>query len=352
MNTGTLIIDIEGETLNEEERDLLKAASVAGVILFARSTRSFDQTRALCDEIRSVREDLFVCLDQEGGRVMRLTDGVAPIPDPGTIGRFYDYAPEAALRCARMLSWRLAYDIRRAGFDFSFAPVLDIDYNNNTVIGARSFGSRAEMVAALGAEWIAGMQEGGSPTVGKHYPGHGYAAEDSHVAVPHDSRSFEDIRDSDLLPFARLAPVLDAVMPSHVIYDQVDISPAGFSNRWLDYLRRDLDFDGVVITDDLNMEGASVAGGIGERVRRALSVGCDFAIVCNDREAVRISVPEVADDPALLHADDSRARYLLGRRSDEADVEQLEKSRRVADALGRGDFETALAELKTGGGPL
>jgi beta-N-acetylhexosaminidase len=342
MNTGTLIIDIEGESLNGEERELLSASSVAGVVLFARNTTSSEQTTALCEEIRSVREDLCICLDQEGGRVMRLTDGVAPIPDPGVVGRFYEYNREAGLRAARVLGWRLARDIRRAGLDFSFAPVLDIDYNNNTVIGARSFGSTVETVEELGAEWILGMREGGSPTVGKHYPGHGYVAEDSHVDMPHDPRNFEEISASDLRPFAKLAADLDAVMPSHVVYDQVDHAPAGFSKRWLDYLKGELGFEGVVITDDLNMKGATVAGSIGARVSSALDAGCDFAIVCNDREAVRAAVPEVANEPSLHHADDRDAKKLAGVAPVEVDEELLERSERLAEALRRGEFGQAV----------
>ena len=345
MNTGTLIIDIEGEALNSEERELLSASSVAGVVLFARSTTSFDQTRALCEEIRSVRDDLFICLDQEGGRVMRLTDGVAPIPDAAVIGQFYEYDPEAGLRAARLLGRRIARDIRRAGFDFSFAPVLDINYNNNTVIGARSFGTSVETVEAVAADWIAGMREGGSPTVGKHYPGHGYVTEDSHVAVPHDPRSFEEMVASDLRPFARFAGELDAVMPSHVIYDEVDDSPAGFSKRWLDYLRRELGFAGVVVTDDLNMKGATVAGAIGARVNSALEAGCDFAIVCNDRDAVRAAVPEVAAEPALHHRDDGKARKLAGRNPVPFDDALLEVSERLGATLRRGDFAEAVKQV-------
>lgn len=290
MSAGPLIIDIQGEVLTDEERDLIRAEAVGGVILFGRNTVSLERTRELCDEIHALRPELFVCVDQEGGRVQRLTDGVARLPFAGELGDRYEKDPDDAIREARELGNRMARDIRSAGIDFSFAPVLDIDYGHNSVIGRRAFGRNAATVDALARAWIEGVHEAGSITCGKHYPGHGYVSEDSHVDLPHDPRPLSEIRDSCLRPFASLADILDSVMPSHVVYDQVDVVPAGFSSRWMAILRDELGFSGPVISDDLTMAGAAVAGGISERVRAARDAGCDFVIVCNNPEMVRTAV--------------------------------------------------------------
>jgi len=185
----------------------------------------------------------------------------------------------------------MATEVLAAGLDFSFAPVLDLDHQRSAVIGARAFEAAPERAAELAGAFIGGMHAAGMPATGKHFPGHGWAEADSHVAIPHDERSLEEIRQCDLLPFRRLASTLDAVMPAHVIYPQVDSQPAGFSQRWLqEVLRGELGFSGVIFSDDLSMAGAHVAGDAAARIEAALSAGCDMGLVCNDRAAAELAV--------------------------------------------------------------
>jgi len=175
--------------------------------------------------------------------------------------------------------------------DFSFTPVLDLDYGASSVIGDRSFHRDPRVVAALAKSLMHGLLQAGMGNCGKHFPGHGWAEADSHVAIPNDERSLEEIRASDLVPFARLSQQLAAVMPAHVIYPKVDSQPAGFSRRWLqDILRHELQFDGVIFSDDLSMAGAHVVGDAASRIEAALTAGCDMGLVCNDRAAAELAL--------------------------------------------------------------
>lgn len=286
--TGPLMIDLEGTRLTDVERERLANEAVGGVILFSRNYQSPAQVRALVQSIRSVRPGLLIAVDQEGGRVQRFQSGLTRLPPMRAFGRLYDRDREKALAMARGAGWLMASELRDMDVDFSFAPVLDLDYGASAVIGDRSFHSDPAVVTALAGAWIDGMHEAGMAAVGKHFPGHGAVEADSHVEVPEDTRSLDDILASDAVPFRELADRVDAIMPAHVVYATVDTEPAGFSAFWLrDILARELGFRGVVVSDDLTMEGASVAGGPRERVDAALRAGCDLLLVCNN--------PEVAD---------------------------------------------------------
>jgi beta-N-acetylhexosaminidase len=185
----------------------------------------------------------------------------------------------------------MATEVLAVGLDLSFAPVLDLDYQRSAVVGSRSFEGDPERAARLAGAFIRGMNDAGMAATGKHFPGHGWAEADSHVAIPTDERSLETIRANDLVPFARLSKQLAAVMPAHVIYPQVDSQPAGFSRRWLqDILRGELGFDGVIFSDDLSMAGAHVVGDAASRIEAALTAGCDMGLVCNDRSAAELAL--------------------------------------------------------------
>ena len=284
---GSIIVDIEGTWLTAEDRQLLRQPEVAGIILFARNIECPDQVRSLCRSIRQLRADLLITIDQEGGRVQRMRRDTIALPAMGALG---EYARSLSASAAEQLvsdcGWLMATEVLNAGIDFSFAPVLDIDYGRSQVIGARSFGHTPEQVSQSAGYFIQGMQQAGMPAVGKHFPGHGWAEADSHVAIPYDERSLEEITRADLQPFAQLATQLAGVMPAHVIYPAVDDQPAGFSKHWLQQiLRQQLAFNGVIFSDDLGMAGAQVAGGAADRVRAALTAGCDIGLVCNDRAA-------------------------------------------------------------------
>ena len=287
---GPVMLDVAGLELVADEREMLAHPLVGGVILFARNYQSPVQLEALTAAIHAIRNPtLLIAVDHEGGRVQRFIDGFSRLPPMRTLGRLYDRAPDLAVNLAGAIGVVLAGELRRQGVDFTFAPVLDIDFGSSSVIGDRAFHATASGVAALAGGFVAGLARMGMGAVGKHFPGHGYVRADSHHEVPIDERPLAAIEADDLVPYrALIGKGLAGVMPAHVIYPQVDGRPAGFSPVWLkDILRGRLGFDGMVFSDDLSMEGASVAGGIIERGHAALSAGCDMALVCNAREAAQ-----------------------------------------------------------------
>ena len=283
---GSLMLDIHGTYLTAADRHLLRQPEVCGVILFARNIEHPQQVRQLCQAIRAVRSDLLIGVDQEGGRVQRLRQGFVALP---AMGRLFDAAQPEQL--AETCGWLMAWEVLAMGIDFSFAPVLDLNYGRSTVIGLRSFAADADTVVRLAGAFLKGMQAAGMPAVGKHFPGHGWVTADSHVAIPVDERSFAQINQADLQPFKRLQNNLAGMMPAHVIYPQVDSAPAGFSKVWLqDILRQQLHYKGVLFSDDLSMAGAHVAGDAAQRVLAALTAGCDVGLLCNDRAAAELAL--------------------------------------------------------------
>jgi beta-N-acetylhexosaminidase len=287
---GPVVLDVAGLELAADEREMLGHPLVGGVILFARNYASPGQLDALTTAIHAVRRPaLLIAVDHEGGRVQRFVDGFTRLPPMRSLGRLYDRQPELAVNLAGAIGVVLAAELRAHGVDFSFAPVLDIDFGSSSVIGDRAFHATAAGVAALAAGLVGGMSRMGMGAVGKHFPGHGYVRADSHHEVPIDDRELATIEADDLGPYrALVGKGLAGVMPAHVIYPRVDSRPAGFSPVWLkDILRRRLGFEGIVFSDDLSMEGASVAGGIVERGHAALDAGCDMVLVCNARDAAR-----------------------------------------------------------------
>ncbi len=283
---GSLMVDIAGTWLTSEDRQFLRQPEVGGLIIFARNIESPRQVRELSASIRAIRPDLLLAVDQEGGRVQRLRQGFVRLPAMRAIA---DHSNAECL--AEHCGWLMATEVLAVGLDLSFAPVLDLDYQRSAVVGSRSFEGDPERAARLAGAFIRGMNDAGMAATGKHFPGHGWAEADSHVAIPHDERNLETIRANDLVPFARLSKQLAAVMPAHVIYPQVDSQPAGFSRRWLqDILRGELGFDGVIFSDDLSMAGAHVVGDAASRIEAAVTAGCDMGLVCNDRAAAELAL--------------------------------------------------------------
>lgn len=284
---GPLMVDVGGLTLTAEDREVLAHPLVGSVILFSRNVDTPEQIRALTDEMRAVRPELWIAVDQEGGRVQRFREGFTRLPPMRSFGHQYDQDPVAAVAAARQCGELMAREVRAVGVDFSFAPVLDLDMGVSGVIGDRAFHSRPEPAIALVRAFMQGMKAAGMMTIGKHFPGHGSVAADSHLALPVDDRSWAEIEAYDLRPFAALAGELDGIMPAHVVYPQVDPLPAGFSEFWLrTVLREQLGFRGLIFSDDLCMEGAVGIGPMRERVDVALAAGCDVVLVCNNRPEV------------------------------------------------------------------
>ncbi len=282
---GPLILDVAGTELTEDDRRRLMHPLVGGVILFTRNYSSPEQLLRLTAGIHALRSPpLIIAVDHEGGRVQRFRDGFTLIPPMRELGRAWDANPQHARQLASEAGFVLAAELQAHGVDLTFAPVLDVDHGNSSVIGDRALHSEARAVAELARALLQGFKQAGMTGVGKHFPGHGHVRGDSHHEVPVDKRSFEDIEAADLVPFRRMIDAgLGGVMPAHVIYPGVDSHPAGFSAIWLkEVLRGKLGFGGVVFSDDLGMEGASVAGGMVGRAEAALAAGCDMALLCNN----------------------------------------------------------------------
>jgi len=294
---GALMLDIAGTALTQEDIQLLQAPQVGGVILFGRNIESPRQVRALTDHMRQVRPDILIAVDQEGGRVQRLKQGFTLLPAMGRFGELYQQQPELAVELAEQCGWLMATEVLAVGIDFSFAPVLDLN-DISDVIGDRSFARNMDDIIVLARAFLSGMQRAGMATTGKHFPGHGSVKADSHLAAAIDSRSYAEIQQKDMQSFIQLQAQLDALMPAHVIYDQVDPNPAGFSPYWIQtVLRQQLNFDGVLFSDDLSMQAACVAGGADARIQAALNAGCDMGLVCNDRAAACLALEGIQDLP-------------------------------------------------------
>ena len=276
---------IAGTELDLVERDVLRHPCVGGVILFSRNFHSPEQLRGLCESIHALKQPpLLVAVDHEGGRVQRFREGFTALPAAGQYGILHNRNQELGRRVARAGGWVTAVELRAGGVDFSFAPVLDLDRGVSTVIGDRAFHHDPDVVTVLARAFLAGMRDAGMGGVGKHFPGHGSVAADSHSALPVDGRPYEELRLSDLIPFERLAASdLAGVMPAHVVYERLDVRPAGFSRRWIgDVLRGELGFRGIVFSDDLDMAAATTGGDHLDRANAALEAGCDVVLVCND----------------------------------------------------------------------
>jgi beta-N-acetylhexosaminidase len=286
------MVDVEGARLQAHEIERLRHPLTGGVILFSRNFESRAQLAALCAAIHACRaEPLLITVDHEGGRVQRFrADGFTALPAMRRFGEIWMDDSLAAMRLATETGYVLAAELRACGVDMSLTPVLDLDYGESTVIGDRAFHREPQIVAMLARALIQGMQLAGMAACGKHFPGHGFVPADSHHEIPVDARTLEAIMGEDAAPYGWLGDmVLPAVMPAHVIYPEADAAPAGFSPYWIQtILREQLRYDGVVFSDDLTMEGASVAGDILARAQAALGAGCDMALVCNR--------PDLADE--------------------------------------------------------
>jgi beta-N-acetylhexosaminidase len=282
---GPVVVDVVGTTLSEEDLARIRHPAAGAVILFSRNFENAEQLTALCEDIKRQREpELPICVDHEGGRVQRFKEGFTLIPPMRHLGKIWDRDREKGRELATAVGYVIASELGAHGLDFSFAPVLDLDYGGSSVIGDRALHFDPTAVGALGACLVKGLAQGGVAAVAKHFPGHGYAIADSHVAAPTDDRPFAQIQKKDIAPYkAVIEAGLAAVMPAHVVYTQVDPEPAGYSRHWLQQvLRGQLKFDGLIFSDDLSMEGAAVAGGPPERARAALAAGCDMVLLCNN----------------------------------------------------------------------
>ncbi len=323
-----LIIGVAGTELTEQERDWLQHPACGGVILFARNFESRDQVIELTRAIRAAApQPQLICVDQEGGRVQRFREGFSALPPLEVFASRPDDTAAAADH-----AWLMASEIRALGMDLSFAPVLDLG-RGNRAIGNRAFSADPQVIARLGTAYIEGLHRADMAATIKHFPGHGSVLEDTHFDTAIDPRSYEEIRELDMVPFAQaIQNGADAVMMAHVIYPQVSEDPAGYSTRWIrDILRGELGFNGVVFSDDIGMAAAHSTGGVASRIHAHLDAGCDVVLVCHPElvpEALiamqgRTLLPEVLQP--LLRSPEPHWQDLTASKSYQ-DIRQLVES--------------------------
>ena len=349
MQHAPLIIDIAGTALTQDERRRLAHPLVGGLILFARNWQDRDQLTRLCTAIKRLRADLLICVDHEGGRVQRFrTGGFTHLPPMRALGELWMQDAMRAQDAATACGYVLGAELRACGVDFSFTPVLDLDWGPSGVIGDRAFHADARVVTVLAKGLAHGLRRAGMASCGKHFPGHGFVAADSHTALPRDVRPLAAILQDDAAPYGWLSSALDAVMAAHVVYPRVDALPAGYSARWLHaVLRGRLGFGGAVFTDDLSMEAARHIQGRAvtplEAVRAALGAGCDLALLCNQSLDDGQVLDEVIDGLAQAQltqrwapsaASESRRQALLPREPAQ-DWETLMRAPQYGHALAR-----------------
>lgn len=321
-----LIIDIAGQTLSKTDKRRLQHPLTGGIILFARNWENRAQLTALCADIKKIRKDLLICVDHEGGRVQRFkTDGFTHLPPMRALGELWLKDAMAATNAATACGYVLGAELRACGVDFSFTPVLDLDFGESSVIGDRAFARDPRVVGLLAKSLMHGLLQSGMANCGKHFPGHGFVKADSHTDIPIDKRSLKAILADDAAPYEWLNTTLTSVMPAHVIYPKVDARPAGFSEKWLTYiLRGQLGFGGAIFSDDLSMAGARLIDGkevsYTEAAVTALNAGCDMVLLCNQSIDGGKAVDELLDGMTqaqlrqqweALEASEERRRDLL-----------------------------------------
>lgn len=288
MSLGPVMLDIESTQLTSADKNRLLHPLVGGVILFTRNFSSREQLTALCTELHALRSPpLLIAVDHEGGRVQRFKDEFTRIPAMRELGKIWDKSPVRAKHLAQQTGYVLAVELSVCGVDLSFTPVLDVDHGQSCIIGDRAFHHKPEVVANLAHSLMLGLKSGGFMAVGKHFPGHGYIQADTHVECAIDNRPYVDIEMGDMVPFRRMINLsLAGIMSAHVIYPKIAGKPASFSSIWLkDILRGELQFDGCIFSDDLNMLGVAHIGNIVVRAEAALNAGCDMILACNDPQS-------------------------------------------------------------------
>lgn len=324
---GPIMLDVAGLTLAQDEKEKLNHPNTGAVILFSRNYQDPEQITELISSIRAARNgDLLIAVDQEGGRVQRFQQGFTRLPPASSYAQMPELAEPAG--------WLMAVELLAVGVDFSFAPVLDIDCGVSEIIGNRSFSTDPTLAVRLSSSFRKGMNEAGMAATGKHFPGHGAVALDSHLTLPVDERDLDAIRAKDLLPFKQLIEEgLEGIMPAHVVYPRIDPNPAGFSPFWIQQiLRKELNFNGTVFSDDLSMEGAASVGDFPERARLAQLAGCDMILVCNNPAAAE----QVLDALPITHYPirEQRLRAMQGKpQMNREQLMQSEKWQRLSTLI-------------------
>ncbi len=282
---GRLMIDINGKNLSEEDKFIISNKHVGGLILFSKNFESLEQLKDLINEINSIKDNIVIAVDQEGGRVQRFKNEFTLIPSMQEISL---YAKENNdMEIFSDLAWLISSELIAVGIDINFAPVLDLDEETSSIIGDRAFSNSVSEVISYASKYIDGMHDAGMKSTGKHFPGHGGVYEDSHLQLPIDNRPIEDLIASDIKPYIELKDKLDIVMCGHILFPEIDGNIPSFSSAWIqDILKMELNYNGLVISDDLSMKGAE-GENFSIKTRDSFQAGCDMAIICNNRDEVK-----------------------------------------------------------------
>ena len=288
MNKASLMIDIEGPFLSQEDIELIGSPHVGGIILFERNFLDRNQITDLCFEIKSKKPEIIIAVDQEGGRVQRFKKGFSQIPPMQRLGDMVSYDKQAGLYLCKNTGWLIASELIASGIDLSFSPVLDLDQDLSSIIGDRAFSDQIYIVIECARAFIFGMNEAGMACVGKHFPGHGSISEDSHLEKPIDRRALNEIENKDLIPFKELINNLDGIMTAHILFPDVDERITTFSKIWIkQILREQMKFEGMIFSDDLSMEGTNEFKSFYDKTKNAIISGCEMVLICNNREGAK-----------------------------------------------------------------
>lgn len=288
MNKASLMIDIEGPFLNQEDIELIGSPHVGGLILFERNFLDRNQITDLCFEIKSKKPEIIIAVDQEGGRVQRFKKGFSQIPPMQRLGDLVSYDKHAGLDLCKNAGWLIASELIASGIDLSFSPVLDLDQDLSSIIGDRAFSDQIDIVIECARAFIFGMNEAGMACVGKHFPGHGSISEDSHLEKPIDRRALNEIENKDLIPFKELINNLDGIMTAHILFPDVDERITTFSKIWIkQILKEQMKFEGMIFSDDLSMEGTNEFKSFYDKTKNAIISGCEMVLICNNREGAK-----------------------------------------------------------------
>ena len=278
------MLDIDGKSLSIEDKTLISNKHVGGLIFFSKNFESFQQISNLVKEVREIKENILIAVDQEGGRVQRFNNEFTNIPSMQEIGRFAKEHNDSSI--CKDIGWLTSSELIATGIDINFAPVLDIDESTSSIIGNRAFSNNPDEVISMASDYIDGMHEAGMSSTGKHFPGHGGVVEDSHKELPEDIRQLDDLMSFDMTPYIKLANKLDAIMCAHILFPNVDKDIPSFSKRWVkEILRNKINYDGLIFSDDLTMLGAGVEP-CSEKARKSIQAGCDMVLVCNNRKEI------------------------------------------------------------------
>jgi beta-N-acetylhexosaminidase len=281
---GRLMLDIEGVCLSEEDKSLIESKHVGGIIFFSRNFSSFEQIKDLVDQVKSIKENILIAVDQEGGRVQRFNKDFTKIPSMQSVSEYAKNINDDLF--LKEIGWLISSELVAAGIDINFAPVLDLDKNTSSIIGDRAFSDKSEEVILYASNFIDGMHEAGMKSTGKHFPGHGGIYEDSHKEIARDGRTLEKLFQFDIKPYKELLNKLDAVMCAHILYPLIDNDVPSFSNRWIKgILQKEIQYDGLIFSDDLSMFGAG-DDTFPSKAMKSINAGCDMILVCNNRKEV------------------------------------------------------------------